>query len=363
MARGRWKAALELSEDERGELVRLNRRRKTAQGLATRARIVLECAEGLSNVAVAEQLGTTRETVGKWRRRFVAKRIDGLMDEPRPGAPRTIDDSVIERLVTATLEETPEKATHWSTRGMAKRLGVSHMTVQRVWNAFRLQPHRTETFTLSNDPHFIEKVRDIVGLYVNPPEHAVVLCVDEKTQIQALDRRQPVLPMSFGSAEKRTHDYLRHGTTTLFAALDIATGQVIGRCQQRHRTREFLRFLRDIDAAVPEELEAHLVMDNYGTHKAPAVLRWLEKHPRFHAHYTPTYSSWLNQVERWFATLTEKQIKRGVHQTTAALIRDIKSFIDRNNEDAQPFRWTKSADEILASVARFCVHVRQNHAQ
>lgn len=359
----RPKAELVLSREETERLKELARRRKTAQGVATRARIVLRCAQGKSNLQVAEELGVSNLTVGKWRQRFIERRLDGLVDAPRCGAPRSVNDRKIEKLVTATLEEAPKGATHWSTRTMAKRMGVSHMTVQRVWNAFRLQPHRSETFTLSNDPCFIEKVRDVVGLYVDPPEHAVVLCVDEKSQIQALDRRQPVLPMSFGSVEKRTHDYLRHGTTTLFAALDVATGKVIGQCTKRHRATEFLRFLKHIDKNVPTGLDVHLVMDNYATHKTDAVERWLTNHPRFHAHYTPTYSSWLNQVERWFALLTEKQIKRGVHRTITALIRDIQEFIDRSNASPRPFAWTKSADEILASIARFCAKVQKAHAR
>lgn len=347
-------APLILSDDERAELTSLTMRRKTAQALALRARIVLACAEGGQNKEVAAKLDLDRSTVGKWRRRFVERRVDGLHDEPRSGAPRTIDDARVEAVIVKTLESLPEDATHWSSRGMAKASGLSVSTVQRVWRAFGLQPHRMETFKLSTDPNFVAKVRDIVGLYVSPPEHAIVLCVDEKSQIQALDRSQPMLPMRPGQAARRSHDYKRHGTTSLFAVLDIATGRIIGKCYGRHRAAEFRKFLDEIEASVPSELDVHLVMDNYATHKTPLIQRWLVKRPRWHVHLTPTSSSWLNQVERFFALLTDKKIRRGVYRSVAALRLDIASFIERHNADPKPFRWTKSADDILASIERFC---------
>jgi transposase len=312
--------------------------------------------EGGQNKVIAARLGVDRETVGKWRRRFTADRLDGLRDEPRSGAPRTIEDERIEAVVVRTLESTPPDATHWSSRGMARASGVSVSTVQRIWRAFGLQPHRLETFKLSTDPDFVAKVRDVVGLYVTPPEHAIVLCVDEKSQIQALDRSQPMLPMRPGQPARRSHDYKRHGTTSLFAALDIATGQVIGKCFRRHRAAEFRRFLDAIEANVPTGLDVHLVMDNYATHKAPLIRNWLAKRPRWHVHLTPTSSSWLNQVERFFALLTERQIRRSVHKSVADLQSDITAFIAHHNADPRPFQWTKSADEILASIERFCVY-------
>ncbi|MDA9483387.1 endonuclease DDE [Bradyrhizobium sp. CCBAU 11445] len=347
-------APLILSDDERSELTSLTMRRKTAQALALRARIVLTCAEGGQNTEVAAKLGLDRQTVGKWRRRFTEQRVAGLHDEPRSGAPRTIDDARIEAVIVRTLESCPENATHWSSRDMAKTSGLSVSTVQRIWRAFGLQPHRMETFKLSTDPNFVAKVRDVVGLYVSPPEHAIVLCVDEKSQIQALDRSQPMLPMRPGQAARRSHDYKRHGTTSLFAALDIATGRVIGKCYGRHRTAEFRKFLDEIEAAVPRELDVHLVMDNYVTHKTPMIRRWLAKRPRWHVHLTPTSSSWLNQVERFFALLTDKKIRSGVYRSVAALRADIASFIERHNADPKPFQWTESADDILASIERFC---------
>ncbi len=352
--RGRRLVAIELTADEREVLERFVRRRKTAQQLAQRSRVVLLSAEGHSNREVAWKVGIHETTVCKWRRRFLEKRLDGLFDESRPGAPRKISDKTVERIVTMTLESTPSDATHWSTRDLAKRIGVSQSTVSRVWRAFNLQPHRVKTFRLSNDPLFVEKVRDIVGLYMNPPDHAVVLCVDEKSQIQALERTQPLLPMRPGQPERRTHDYLRHGTTTLFAALDVATGEVLGECYRKHRNQEFRRFLRRIDQEVPADLDIHLVVDNYATHKTPAVQRWLAKRPRFHVHYTPTYSSWLNLVERWFALLSERQIKRASHRSTRELERDIRAFLKHTNEHPKPFIWTKSADQILATIRRFC---------
>jgi transposase len=354
MPTGRPLASLNLTDEERDTLQRWERRPKTAQALALRARIVLACASGNSNGEVAAGLHVTRQTVGKWRSRFVASRLDGLLDEPRPGAPRTITDEDVERVITMTLESTPRDATHWSTRSMAKASGMSQSAVSRIWRAFALQPHRCETFKLSKDPLFIEKVRDIVGLYLNPPDRALVLCVDEKSQIQALDRTQPILPMRPGQIERRTHDYSRHGTTSLFAALDVKTGQVIGQCHRRHRAVEFRKFLDRIDKAVPESLDIHMVLDNYGTHKTPAIHAWLAKRPRYHLHFTPTGASWLNMVERWFAALTEKQIRRGAHRSTRQLETAIKDYLAIHNENPKPFVWTKTADEILASLARFC---------
>lgn len=351
---GRRLAPLILSDGERTELKLLAARRKTAQAVALRARIVLACAEGRENKEVAAGLGVDRATVGKWRRRFVELRMDGLHDEPRSGAPRSIDDARIEAVIVKTLESLPADATHWSSRSMAKTSGLSVSSVQRIWRAFGLQPHRIETFKLSTDPEFVAKVRDVVGLYVSPPEHAVVLCVDEKSQIQALDRSQPMLPMRPGQPARRSHDYRRHGTTSLFAALDIITGRVIGKCYGRHRAAEFRKFLDEIEAAVPSGLDVHLVMDNYATHKTPLIRNWLARRPRWHVHLTPTSASWLNQVERFFALITERKIRRGIYRSVAALKADIASFISQHNTCPKPFRWTKSADDILASVERFC---------
>ncbi len=357
MRRGPRLPELVLSMAEHNQLVEWTRRHKTSQALALRSRIILACAQKLTNGEVARRVRATPQTVGKWRSRFVAQRLDGLLDEPRPGAPRKVGDAEIERLIATTLTQRPRGATHWSSRALATTLGLSQSTVSRVWRAFGLQPHREETFKLSTDPLFIDKVRDIVGLYLNPPLKAMVLCVDEKSQIQALDRTQPLLPLGPGVAERRTHDYARHGTTTLFAALDIATGKVIGELHRRHRGKEFLQFLRTIDANVPAALEVHLVMDNYGTHKTPTVRAWLARHPRFHLHFTPTSTSWLNQVERWFALLTQSQIKRGSHRSTLALEQAIREYLDHHNEQSKPFAWTKNADEILASIARFCKRI------
>jgi transposase len=345
---------LTVAPSERATLVEWARRPKTAQALAQRARIVLACATGDTNTAVADALGVTKQTVGKWRARFLERRLDGLLDEPRPGAPRRISDAQVEKAVRLTLETLPRDATHWSTRSMAARSGLSQTSIRRIWNAFGLQPHRTETFKLSKDPLFVEKVRDIVGLYMSPPDKALVLCVDEKSQIQALDRSQPLLPMRPGQAERRSHDYRRHGTTSLFAALDVRSGEVIGRCQSRHRSVEFRKFLDTIDASVPEHLDVHLVLDNYGTHKTALIRKWLAKRPRYHLHFTPTGASWLNLVERWFALLTDKQIRRGVHRSTEELVTAIMNYLEVSNENPKPFVWTKTADEILESVARFC---------
>jgi len=355
--RGRPKADLILTEAERQQLQAWTRRRKTAQALALRSRIVLACAKGLDNRVVAQELSVTPQTVSKWRGRFVRERLGGLCDAPRSGAPRTVQDADVEAVITRTLEAQPKDATHWSTRAMAKQTGLSQPTISRIWRAFGLQPHRQETFKLSSDPLFVAKTRDIVGLYLDPPVKAMVLCVDEKSQIQALDRTQPVLPLAPGVPERRTHDYMRHGTTTLFAALDIATGEVIGRLHRRHRSQEFLKFLKTIDQQVPEDLDVHLVMDNYGTHKTQAVRNWFARHPRFHVHFTPTSASWLNQVERWFATLTQKQIRRGTHRSTQQLEQAIREYLATYNADPKPFVWSKTADEIFASIQRFCLRV------
>jgi transposase len=346
---------LDLSEAERAELEAWSRRRKTAQALALRARIVLRAAAGLSNTAIAAELGIAKHTAGKWRERFARARTDGLLDEPRPGAPRRIGDEQVAALVDRTLATRPEGATHWSLRTMAKAAGLSVSTVGRVWRAFGLQPHRSETFKLSTDPLFAGKVRDIVGLYLAPPDRALVLCVDEKSQVQALDRTQPLLPLRPGQAERRTHDYARHGTTSLFAALDVKAGTVIGRCFPRHRAVEFRKFLDEIDAAVPPELDIHLVLDNSATHKTKLIRDWLAKRPRYHVHFTPTSASWINQVERWFGLLTDRALRRGVHRSVAELERDIRAFIAATNADPKPFLWVKTADDILASVRRFCL--------
>jgi len=346
-------------EEDRAELLRWTKRPKSSNGLAQRARIILRCADGLPSTEVAKALHVTNQTVCKWRSRYIERGPAGLLDEPRCGAPRTVSDEQVEEVVIATLEETPRDATHWSTRSMAERSGLSHWTVGEIWRAFGLQPHRTETFKLSNDPQFIEKVRDIVGLYLNPPEGALVLCVDEKAQIQALDRTQPILPLAPGVAERRTHDYRRHGITSLFAALNVATGEVIGETHRRHRSAEFKHFLERIDKEVPSELDVHLILDNYGTHKTELIKSWLVRHPRFHVHFTPTYSSWINQVERWFSTLTEKQLRRGTHRSTRALEDAIRLYLAVYNQNPKPFVWVKTADQILDSIRRFCLRTSQ----
>jgi transposase len=357
MARtGRPKAELVLSEEERLTLERLTNRRKTAQAIATRARIVLMCAEKRqpTNREVATRVGVSEAMVGKWRRRFVEKRLDGLFDEARPGPPRTITDDKVEAVIIKTLEEKPAEATHWSTRSMAKAMGMSQTSISLIWRAFGLQPHRAESFKLSTDPLFVDKVKDVVGLYLDPPERAAVLCVDEKSQIQALNRFAPILPLMPGTPERRTHDYVRHGTTSLFAALDMATGKVIGSLHRRHRATEFKKFLQRIDEEVPAHLDVHLILDNYSTHKTPEIQRWLLRHPRFHLHFTPTSGSWLNMVERWFSELATKKIKRGSHVSVRALEADIKDWISHWNENPRPYVWVKTADQILASVARYC---------
>jgi transposase len=354
MRRGRPIAELKLSSEERVTLERWAQRPKTAQALALRSRIILTCASGKTNIETAHHLKVTLQTVGKWRSRFVVRRLDGLLDEPRPGMPRKIGDEKVERVIRLTLETKPRDATHWSTRAMAKRCGMSQSAVSRIWRAFALQPHRSKTFKLSTDPLFIEKVRDIVGLYLNPPDRALVLSVDEKSQIQALDRTQPLLPMRPGQIERRTHDYRRYGTTSLFAALDVKAGTVIGQCYRRHRSVEFRKFLDTIDANVPRDFDLHLILDNYGTHKTPLIHRWLVRHPRFHLHFTPTGSSWINQVERWFARITERRLRRGAFRSTRELEDAIGDYLKTHNRDPKPFRWTKSADEILENIGRFC---------
>lgn len=361
MTLGRPLTELVLSAEETAKLTTLVRRPKSDQRTALRAGIVLDCARGLSNTAVAKRHRVTLATVGKWRQRFVIDRLAGLGDAPRPGQPRKITDAKIEAVITRTLEKKPTAATHWSTRSMAKASGLTQNAIVRIWRAFGLKPLQ-DNFKLSSDPFFVEKVRDIVGLYLNPPEQtrAIVLCVDEKSQIQALDRSQPILPLRPGQPERRTHDYYRHGTTSLFAALDIATGKVIGRCHARHRHQEFLRFLRQIDQSVPANLEVHLVLDNYGTHKAPKVAAWFKRRPRYHLHFTPTSSSWLNQIERWFAKITDQRLRRSAFRSVAELESAIRQYLETNNKNPTPFVWTASADLILGKVQTICSRI--NHS-
>jgi transposase len=348
---------LVLTDEERATLERWARRRTSSQALAERCRIVLACAEGASNIEVARRLGVSRPTVTKWRSRFVARRLDGLADEPRPGAPRQITDEQVERVIVTTLEQAPTDATHWSTRSLARTLGMSQTSISRIWRAFGLKPHLTEAFKLSTDPQFIDKVRDIAGLYLNPPEAALVLCVDEKTSVQALDRTAPVLPLLPGTPQRATHDYVRHGTTNLYAALDVASGKVISQLTARHRAIEFKRFLVHLDRSVPADLGVHVICDNSSTHKTPAIQRWLVAHPRFQLHFTPTYSSWLNLVERWFAELTTKWLKRGSHRSVAELEQAIQAWIETWNQQPRPFVWTKTADEILDTIAHYCQRI------
>jgi transposase len=352
---------IELSEDERAQLERWSRRHTSAQALALRSRVVLLAAEGLNNTEIAERLGVYRPMVRKWRGRFAEHRLDGLGDEPRPGQPRKITDAKVEEVIVRTLETAPRDATHWSTRSMAREAGLSQTAISQIWRAFGLQPHRQGSWKLSKDPLFIEKVRDVVGLYLNPPERAVVLCVDEKSQIQALDRSAPILPMLPGTPERATHDYKRSGTSSLYAALDLTTGKVIGRLHARHRAVEFKKFLQTLEREVPAELDVHLVLDNSSTHKTPQIKAWLAAHPRFVLHFTPTSSSWLNLVERWFAELTNKKLRRSAHKSVHALNSDIRAWIDTWNENPRPYVWTKTADQILASIATYCNRI--NHSR
>jgi transposase len=350
-----------MTSAQREDLERLAKLKRRTRSVAFRAQIILHCAKGKVDTEVARQLRTSGNTVGLWRGRFLERGVEGLLDDPRPGAPRKIGDERIEEVITRTLESTPQGATHWSTRLMAKKLHLSQSTVSRIWRAFGLKPHQSESFVLSKDPQLVEKVRDIVGLYLSPPANALVLCVDEKSQIQALSRSQPILPMRPGQVERRTPDYFRHGTTSLFAALDIATGKVIARCFAQHRSQEFRKFLDLLDQSVPAEGQIHLVLDNYATHKTQIIQRWLAKRPRFHLHFTPTHASWLNQVERWFGLLTQRQIKRGSHSSVGALIYAIEEFIAVHNKNPKALNWTKSADEILSAIARFATRTVQAH--
>lgn len=357
MVTGRPKATLELTSEEETQLKGLTTSRTLPHSLVSRAKVVLWSAEGRTNTEIADRLDWTKATVGKWRQRFIEHRVAGLYDELRSGRPRSIDDDKIAALLKRTLSRKPAGGTHWSVRQAAQQSGISKSTVHRVFQAFALQPHRTRSFKLSTDPFFIEKVRDIVGLYLNPPDHALVLCVDEKSQIQALNRTQPVLPMGLGYVEGITHDYVRHGTTTLFAALDVATGAVFTECKPRHRHQEFLSFLRSVDTCVPPELDVHLIVDNYATHKHPKVRTWLAQRPRFHMHYTPTYSSWLNQVERWFGLITQRAIRRGSFSSVKDLVQKIDNFVQHYNRSHQPFVWTATADSILQKIARLCSRI------
>lgn len=354
---GRPKEALVLAERQREELESLARSRSMPHGLVRRAKIILLSADGMTNKAIGERIGMSNWRVGEWRKRYLRQGMAGLYDEARPGGPRSIEDEEIAALIRKTLDETPKNATHWTCRSLAEESGLSKSTVQRVWKAFGIQPHRQKHFTLSTDPYFVDKVRDIVGLYMNPPDKALVLCVDEKSQIQALDRTQPMLPMGLGYVEGLTHNYRRHGTTTLFAALDVATGNVIAQCKRRHRHQEFLQFLRHIDQNVPANLDVHLIVDNYATHKHERVRRWLAARPRYHIHYTPTYSSWLNQVEIWFNIITQKAIRRGSFSSVRQLVDKIQYFTDAYNPDARPFLWTATADSILQKIQRLCTYI------
>jgi transposase len=360
---GRPKAALIVTDAERTELVRLTKRAHVNRALAFRARLVLACAEGAADSAVARRHRTSNATVGKWRIRFIRRRFDGLYDEPRVGAPRTISDEAVEAVIVKTLETTPQGETHWSTRTMAAKAGMSHTMIGRIWRTFGLKPHITRSFKISPDPQLVDKIRDVVGLYMNPPNNAVVFSFDEKSQIQALERAQPILPMDIGQPERRTHNYIRNGTLDLFAALNVATGEVLARCKQQHRAQDFVAFLREIEASVEPELEVHVVLDNLSAHKAPAVHRWLLRHPRVHFHFTPTYASWLNQVERFFGLLTEKALKRGSHTSLPQLREAILAYVDSHNQNGKPFRWTKTADEILEKLRRFGIRTQQVHGQ
>jgi len=354
------RAEVVLSDEDREVLERWARRPKSSQALAFRCRVVLAAADGQSSKEIAERLGCNASTVGRWRGRFAQRGLDGLHDEPRPGKPRLIGDDDVERVIVKTLEQQPLNATHWSTRSMAQATGMSQTAVSRIWRAFGLKPHQVQTFKLSPDPQFIDKVRDIVGLYLNPPDAAVVLCVDEKAQIQALDHSAPVLPLMPGVPERQTHDYVRNGTTNLYAALDVASGQVITDMSPRHRAEEFRRFLTLVDSSVPAHLQVHVVLDNSSTHKTPSIQRWLVRHPRFTLHFTPTYSSWLNLVERWFAELTTKWIKRSAHRSVRDLVASIRTWITNWNDDPRPFVWHKTADQILDSLASYCQRINDS---
>ena len=360
---GRPKPELSITADERSALMRLTQRPRANRLLAFRARLVLACADGAANTAVARRYRTTDATVGKWRQRFIDRRLDGIYDEPRVGAPRTISDEDVETVIVTTLETIPAGETHWSTRTMAANAGMSHTTIGRIWRTFGLKPHVTESFKVSPDPQLIEKVRDVVGLYMNPPTNAAVFSFDEKSQIQALERAQPILPMDIGQPERRTHNYIRNGTLDLFAALNIATGEVLARCKSRHRATDFVAFLREIDARVESELEVHVVLDNLSAHRAPAVHRWLLRHTRFHLHFTPTYASWLNLVVRFFGMLTEKALRRGSHTSVTALREAILAYVAAHNEKGTPFKWTKTADEILDKMRRCGLRTQQVHAR
>ncbi len=357
MPRGRPAPPIALSDEENQQLLRIAHSRSLSHAVVQRAQIVLACADGQPNSHVAQRMGLNKMTVGKWRRRYLELGLQGLHDELRPGRPRTLKDERVAEVINTALQTQPPSATHWSVRAMAEYTGISKSTVQRWFDLFGVQPHRQRHFKLSNDPFFIEKVRDIVGLYLNPPDHAVVLCVDEKTQIQALQRTQPLLPMGLGYVEGVTHDYVRHGTTTLFAALDVATGEVLTQCKRRHRHQEFLAFLRHIDASVPKTLDVHLIVDNYATHKHPKVKAWLARRPRYTLHYTPTYASWINQVERWFGLITQQAIRRGSFSNVKELTRKINDFVEHYNAHASPFTWVATADSILAKVERLCLRI------
>lgn len=358
---GRPKAPLVLTADEREELVRLTQRARVNRNLAFRAKLVLSCAEGSSSADVARRCRTSNQTVCKWRQRFIAQRLDGLFDEPRVGAPRKISDENVEAIIVKTLETTPKGRTHWSTRKMAAQVGVSHTMVGRIWRTFGLKPHRTLSFKLSPDPQLVAKIRDIVGLYMNPPANAAVFAVDEKSQIQALERAQPILPMDFGQPERRTHNYVRHGTLDLFAALDVVKGTVIARCKRQHRSVDFVAFLREIDESVPSDLDIHVIVDNLSAHKSPVVKRWLARNPRFKLHFTPTYASWLNLVERFFGLLTQEALRRGSHTSVPQLRAAITAYVDAHNQEAKPFKWTKTADQILDKMRRFGLRTQQAH--
>ncbi len=358
---GRPKKVLVATESERIELVRLTKRAQVNRALAFRARVVLACADGVPDTAVAHRYRTTNATVGKWRTRFIARRLEGLYDEPRVGAPRTISDDEVEAVIVKTLETTPQGETHWSTRTMAAKAGMSHTMVGRIWRTFGLKPHITRSFKISPDPQLVEKVRDVVGLYMNPPHNAVVFSFDEKSQIQALERAQPILPMDIGQPERRTHNYIRNGTLDLFAALNVATGEVLARCKQQHRAQDFVAFLREIEASVEPGLDVHVVLDNLSAHRAPAVHRWLLRHPHVQFHFTPTYASWLNLVERFFGLLTEKALRRGSHTSIPQLREAILAYVAAHNDNGKPFRWVKTADEILDKMRRFGLRTQQMH--